>query len=88
MIEVERRVVSTAGFAEGVGVVDFRRVRLVGSWRIRFCYFIGREERPQVCFSNHNVFEARRVAGRPETDISTFTGLELAVLAEVVPLKA
>ena len=40
-----------------------------------------------MSFSNHNVFEARRVAGRPETDISTFTGLELAVLAEVVPLE-
>ena len=34
-----------------------------------------------------DVFEARRVAGRSETHISTFAGLELAVLAEVVPLK-
>ena len=42
MIEVERRVVSGAGFAEGVGVVDLRRVRLVGSRGVRFRDFVGR----------------------------------------------
>ena len=34
-----------------------------------------------------DVFEARGVAGRPETDVSTFAGLKFSIFAEVVPLE-
>ena len=87
MIEVERRVVSRRGFAEGVGVVDLRRVRLVGAGGVRFRDFVGREEGSQVRLGDDDVFEARRVAGRSETHITTFTRLELPIFAEVVPLE-
>ena len=36
MIKIKCSVVPRAGFAEGVGVVDLRRVRLVGSRGVRF----------------------------------------------------
>ena len=87
MIEVERRVVARRRFAEGVGVVDFRGVRLVGSRGIWFRDFVGREEGSQVRLGDDDVFEARRVAGRPEAHITTFTGLELPIFPKVVPLE-
>ena len=41
-----------------------------------------------MSLGNHDVFEPGRVAGCAKAHITTFAGLELAVLAEVVPLKS